>query len=101
MAARNPVRYLAPVAILATIAGGYLIVHNNLSSRHDTHTRHARVSTKPKGRYRHATFYTVQAGDSLTLVSKKTGVPIATLESLNPTINVNSLQTGQSIRLRR
>jgi LysM repeat protein len=101
MAARNPVRYLAPVAILATIAGGYLIVHSNLSTRHDTSTHHARVSNGPKGKYRHDTYYTVQPGDSLTLVSKKTGVPILTLESLNPRINVNTLQTGQSIRLRR
>ena len=45
--------------------------------------------------------YTVQPGDSLTLVSHNTGVPIATLEALNPTINVNNLQAGQSIRLRR
>jgi LysM repeat protein len=101
MAARNPARYLAPVAILATIAGGYLIVHNNVSSRHVTSHRHARVNTGPKGKYRHDTFYTVQPGDSLTLVSQHTGVPIATLERLNPTINVNNLQTGQSIRLRR
>jgi LysM repeat protein len=43
----------------------------------------------------------VQPNDTLTSVSQKTGVPIATLQALNPTINVNSLQTGQSIRLRR
>jgi LysM repeat protein len=101
MAARNPARYLAPVAILATIAGGYLIVHNNLSSDHHTSHRHARVNDGPKGRYRHDTFYTVQPNDTLTSVSAATGVPIPTLEKLNPTININNLQTGQTIRLRR
>jgi len=102
MAARNPVRYLAPVAILAIIAGGYLVVHDNLTARHPTsHPHAAHVSDGPKGKYRHDTFYTVQPNDTLTLVARNTGVPIARLEALNPTINVNSLQTGQRIRLRR
>jgi peptidoglycan DL-endopeptidase LytE len=101
MVARNSARFLAPVAILATIAGGYLIVHDNLTANHATIHRHAHVNTKPKGKYKHAKYYTVQPNDTLTSVSQKTGVPIATLETLNPTINVNSLQTGQSIRLRR
>jgi LysM repeat protein len=101
MAARNPVRYLAPVAILAIIAGGYLIVHDNVTAHHATVRRHAHVNDAPKGKYRHDTFYTVQPNDTLTSVSHKTGVPIRTLEALNPTININSLQTGQTIRLRR
>jgi LysM repeat protein len=101
MVARNSARFLAPVAILATIAGGYLIVHDNLTAHHATIHRHAHVNTRPKGKYKHDKYYTVQPNDTLTSVSQKTGVPIATLEALNPTINVNSLQTGQSIRLRR
>jgi LysM repeat protein len=92
---------LAPVAILATIAGGYLIVHDNLSTHHTTVHHHTHVSVAPKGKYRHATYYTVKANDTLTSVSKATGVPIATLEKLNPTININNLQTGQRLRLRR
>ena len=94
-------RYLAPVAILAIIAGGYVIVHDNLTAHHVTVHRHVHVNDGPKGKYRHDTFYTVQPSDTLTSVSKKTGVPIPTLEALNPTININSLQTGQTIRLRR
>ena len=101
MVARNSARFLAPVAILATIAGGYLIVHDNLTAHHATIQRHAHVNDGPKGKYKHDKYYTVQPNDTLTSVSQKTGVPIATLEALNPTINVNSLQTGQSIRLRR
>ena len=94
-------RYLAPVAILVTIAGGYLIVRDNLAAHHPTPVRHVHVNNGPKGRYRHDTYYTVQAADTLTRVSQKTGVPISRLESLNPTININSLQTGQRLRLRR
>lgn len=101
MVAWNPARFLAPVAIVATIAGGYLIVHDNLTAHHATIHRHAHVNVGPKGKYKHDKYYTVQPNDTLTSVSQKTGVPIATLQALNPTINVNSLQTGQSIRLRR
>jgi LysM repeat protein len=98
---RHPARYLAPVAILATIAGGYLIVHDNLTVHHATIPHHAHVNHAPKGKYRHDTYYTVQPNDTLTSVSKATGVPIATLEKLNPTIDINTLQTGQRLRLRR
>jgi LysM repeat protein len=102
MAARNPARYLAPVAIVATIAGGYLIVHDNLTAKHATHPpRASTVSNGPTGKYRKQRYYTVQAGDSLIGVSNRTGVPVQRLESLNPTINPNSLSTGQRLRLRR
>ncbi len=92
---------MAPVAILATIAGGYLIVHDNLTAHHAAIHRHAHVNDAPKGKYKHDKYYTVQPNDTLTSISQLTGVPVATLQALNPTINVNSLQTGQRIRLRR
>jgi hypothetical protein len=37
----------------------------------------------------------------MTLISASTGVPLQTLESLNPAVNPNALQTGQRIRLQR
>jgi hypothetical protein len=37
----------------------------------------------------------------MTLISGFTGVPLLTLESLNPSVNPNALQTGQRIRLQR
>jgi LysM repeat protein len=46
------------------------------------------------------TFYVVQSGDSLTAISVKTGVSVPTLESLNPGVDPNALQTGQRLRLR-
>jgi LysM repeat protein len=92
---------LAPVAILVTIGGGYLIVHDNLTGHHTTIHHQTHVSVAPKGKYRHTTYYTVKPNDTLTSISKTTGVPIATLEKLNRTININNLQTGQRLRLRR
>ena len=108
MAARNPARYLAPVALAATIAGGYLIVHHNISENSHTstttsssissHSRHHR--DKSHARYAKARFYTVKSGETLTAIAQITGVPLATLEALNPRINPNALQTGQRLRLR-
>ena len=52
-------------------------------------------------KYARVKFYTVKSGDNLTTIANTTGIPIATLESLNPRIDPNSLQTGQRLRLRR
>jgi len=43
--------------------------------------------------------YTVQAGDTLSGISAKTHVPLATLMQLNPGISPNALQVGQTLRL--
>jgi hypothetical protein len=101
MVARNPARYLAPVAIAVTIVGGYFIVHDNLTAKHVTVQHHHAVSTRPHGKYKHTHYFTVQPGDNMTLISGFTGVPLLTLESLNPSVNPNALQTGQRIRLQR
>jgi spore germination protein YaaH len=94
MVRRNPARFLAPLALVAIIVGGYFIVHDNLTSKHTVPPHRVVVNVAPKGKYKHATFYTVQTGDNLTTVSQHTGVPVSRLEKLNPTINPNSLQTA-------
>jgi hypothetical protein len=43
--------------------------------------------------------YVVQAGDTLSDISAKTHVPLATILALNPGINPNALAVGQTIRL--
>jgi LysM repeat protein len=105
MVGRNPARYLAPVALAATIAGGYVIVHHNTTSHAPRvaagHSRSAQNGTVPRGKFAKSRFYVVQPGDSLTSISIKTGLSLATLERLNPRVDPNSLQTGQRLRLRR
>jgi hypothetical protein len=102
MVARNTARFLAPVALVATIAGGYLIVHHNLKA-HPPPAAHSATthSRRPRGKYAKAHFYTVQPNETMTAISKLTGVPLGTLESLNPSINPNALQAGQRVRLQR
>jgi LysM repeat protein len=106
---RSPARYLAPVLLIAVIAGTYVVVHNGInkinhasttaSSSRTTATRpHL---TRAQRKYSRDKFYVVQPGDTLTVIASKTGVGIARLEALNRQINPNSLQLGQRIRLRR
>jgi LysM repeat protein len=102
MVGRNPVRYLAPVVLVVVVIGAVLIVANHSGGGSATPSAHvATHHAVPRGKYATATVYTVQPGDSLTAIAAKTGVPVQTLEQLNQSVDPNSLQTGQRVRLRR
>jgi LysM repeat protein len=45
-------------------------------------------------------FYTVASGDTFGSISAKTGVPIAEIERLNPSVSSNSLRVGQKLRVK-
>lgn len=106
MVARNRARYLAPIALVATIAATYLVVHAalNVGASTTTTTANSRshrarhTNTAPK--VTTASFYIVKSGDTLGAISGKTHVPVPKLESLNSGVNPNALQTGQRLRLR-
>lgn len=100
MVARKRARYLAPIVLAAAITATYVIVHAQLSAPSATHS-HVVHRTGARAKFANVTFYVVQAGDSLSAISVKTGISIPTLESLNPSVNPNALQTGQRLRLRR
>ena len=104
MATRSPARYLAPIALIVTIAGIYLIVHHATISRgSSTATSQATVgghALRVTTRGTPAT-YTVRSGDNLSAIGARTHVSLTTLEALNPSLDPNSLQTGQRIRLRQ
>jgi LysM repeat protein len=104
MVARSRARYLAPIALVATITATYLVVHASLGSKHSTTTAHQLVLPTQTARAKAArqpSVYVVKSGDSLSSISVKTGIPVATLEALNPGIDPNALQTGQKLTLRK
>jgi hypothetical protein len=101
MVRRSPARYLAPIALAAVIAGTYLVVHAGLTKKHAVSQPHSRRADRAHQRFAKVKFYAVRPGDSLTSIAAKTGIPINTLESLNPRVDPNALQTGQRLRLRR
>ena len=102
VARHRAARFLAPIALIATVVATYVVVHDGLKPKHKTaHTHVAAHRSTLKAPFRKATFYVVQPGDSLTKISVKTGLTVPTLESLNPNVDPNALQTGQRLRLRR
>lgn len=106
MLAKNPVRYLAPVALIAVAIAVGLVVKGGLGGSHHavttgppahTATISTHLAPTPK-----RSFYVIKPGDTLSRISVRTGVPIATIEALNPSIkDPNALQTGVRLRLRR
>jgi LysM repeat protein len=101
---RSPGRYLAPIALAATVAGTYLIVHTGLTHKTSTTSSHvtSRSGTSANHRKARIKVYVVQPGDTLSSISQKTGVSVGTLEALNPKlVDPNSLQAAQRLRLRR
>jgi LysM repeat protein len=106
---RNPARYVAPLALAATVTATYLIVHHTLADKHSSTTTPTVLTTSTVA-HRHggagsgsskAKFYVVKSGDSLSGIAAKTGVPMSTLERLNPHLNPNALQPSQRLRLRQ
>jgi LysM repeat protein len=101
MVAKHPGRYLAPVAIIAVAVAVGLIVRGGVDTHHAAVAppTHRLPTSRPVARTKR--FYVIKPGDSLSTISVKTHVPIATLKALNPSIDPNALQTGQRLRLRR
>ena len=100
---RSPARVFAPLALVACAVAILVIVNRNSDSggsnssttatTTSTTTTTKQGSTKPKRRY------VVKPGDVLSQISIKTGVPLDTLQRLNPTVDAQSLRVGQKLKL--
>jgi LysM repeat protein len=94
-------RFLAPIALAAVIGGTYVIVHSGLNVKPARPHHAVKRLTAAQRKYAKVKVYVVQAGDSLTSISTKTGIALTSLETLNPNADPNALQTGQRLRLRQ
>jgi LysM repeat protein len=103
---RRPSRWLAPLALLVCAIAVLLIVSGGGSSSKGQATQDRSVSTRkapatktaPKAASSSRS-YTVQPGDTLSGIAAKTGVTLARIEQLNPTLDSQALQTGQKVKL--
>jgi len=93
-------RYAAPAAFLLAVTIAVVLVRSGLRQDSSTPTvsTPAAVSTTTRSPAR--AFWTVRAGDTFGVISQKTGVPVATIEKLNPKASSTSLFIGERIRLR-
>jgi LysM repeat protein len=109
----NPARLLAPLALVAAALSIYLVVRSELSGGAEPATTRPAATTTERttttsrsggsGRSssRRPRTYTVRAGDVLSTIAERTGVPLSRLEELNPDVDPQALRTGQKLKLRR
>jgi LysM repeat protein len=99
---RSPARFLAPLAVVAVFSAVYLVVQTGLreDSSSATPTRTTAPAKQQKTASTRAT-YVVRTGDTLSAIAQRTGVSLDRLHQLNPSIDVNSLNAGQKLTLRK
>jgi len=106
-------RYVAPAAFLLAATIAVVLIRSGLETGRST--PRSQPTTAPAARRKHVTttpaktttsagpakrFWTVQAGDTFGVISSKSGVPVATLEQLNPNVHSTSLFIGEKIRIK-
>jgi LysM repeat protein len=106
-------RFVAPAAFLLAATIAILLIRSGLRAGAPQPTTTVAVPTAPHKTVSAPTttrkstttrsgprFWTVQAGDTFAVISRKTGIPVATIEQLNPNVKSTSLFIGQKLRLR-
>jgi hypothetical protein len=107
---RNPARFLVPLALVAVTIVVIVVIANSGfggggSSSDDSAAseRQQRQEQRERRRQRRQArrkTYTVQPGDSLSIIAEKTSVPVEELQALNPDLDPQALTPGQKIKLR-
>jgi LysM repeat protein len=98
-------RWAAPVAFLAAITIGALVVRAGLEhGKQHGKTATSTVTSHTKKRHgqrrrRQARMYTVQSGDTFASIATKTGTTVARLEQLNHGVDPTALRVGEKIRV--
>jgi LysM repeat protein len=101
-------RFLAPLALVTCAVAVYAVVHNTLGdsgSSSATSSQSSKASSKSGGkgakkRKHRRRVYVVKDGDTLSAIAVRTGVPLATIQRLNPKLDANTLSTGEKLKLR-
>jgi LysM repeat protein len=104
-------RWLAPLALITCVVAVYAVVDNTLlkddsASNGNDSTQQAKPGTttttgKAAKKSKRRRAYIVKSGDTLSAISIKTGVSLATIQRLNPKLDADTLHAGQRVRLSR
>jgi LysM repeat protein len=109
--ARNPARYLAPIALVAFALALLIVVTTSgggddggassppaaTGHRNTTGGTRGPTTTTPT---RIPRVYAIKPGDNLSTIADKTGVTVERIQELNPDIDPQALVTGQRLKLR-
>ena len=103
---RNAARVAAPVAFLAAVTIGALVVRAGFEhGKHHASTQTTTVTSKTTKtrtdghKRRRLRTYTVQSGDTFASIAIKEGTTVARLEHLNPGVDPTTLHIGEKIRV--
>jgi LysM repeat protein len=103
---RNAARVAAPIAFLAAVTIGALVVRAGFEhGKHGANARTTTVTTRTKTTRTHAhkrphlRTYTVQSGDTFESIATREGTTVARLEHLNPGLDPTTLRVGEKIRV--
>ena len=101
---KNVARVAAPVAFLAAVTIGALVVRAGFQhGKHHASTQTTTVTTETTRKHshkrRHLRTYTVQSGDTFASIAAKEGTTVARLEHLNPGVDPTTLRVGEKIRV--
>ena len=104
MAGRSPVRFLAPLALVAFAVALFVIVTGTRDTESEggpNRSSEARPTPTPAGARKGRRRYTVKPGDTPSSIAEKTGVPLADILRLNPDLDPQALSPGQRLKLRQ
>ena len=100
---RSPARLFAPLALVACAIAVLVIVNSGggggSSKGNGTTGSTATTTTTQRSTKHHKRTYIVKDGDVLSQIAIKTGVPLETIQQLNPNVDAQSLHAGQKIKL--
>src|SRR3954453_24095473 len=101
---RPPARLFAPLALVGCSFAILVIVNRDTGSGDSTTpktatTTSAATTTESPGAKKTRRRYIVKPADVLSQSAIKTGVPLETLQQLNPGVDAQSLRVGQKLKL--
>jgi hypothetical protein len=111
---QSSLRVLAPASLAVFAVGLLIVVIASLAGGDDSSSSQSDRPTLVESQHRDSAraraerrarralkrgVYIVRPGDNLFTIANRTGVPIDTLRTLNPTADPQGLVTGQHIRL--
>ena len=103
MAGRSPVRFLAPLALVAVAFALFSILGGRGGGGEEpatnTEPRATATATPKKETKRKRKVYVVKPGDTPSGIAEKTGVSLEQLEEANPDLDPQLLAPGQRIRI--
>jgi LysM repeat protein len=110
MQRRTPARWLAPIALAGAVVAVLIVAssdkgsHSGSSTITSSSTTSTRIkpgssSSSSSSSKHHGRFHLVKAGETLSAIAAKTGVPLSQIVALNPHVDAQSLTLGQKIKL--